>query len=327
MVYIHNLQKTIGETTVINIPDLQIHPGQIVAITGSANSGLDTLFDMLIGKIPTTAGLIEMSSHSPDDHKASVSSLGVLFEQDTLYPYISVEANLRFISQLYQVDRRAVDHALDMVGLNDHRRVLAGKLPSGLMRRLALGRALLHDPQILILFNPFARCDENTIALITNLLIQQREQQKAILILSPSTDHLHFCDQRLLLQHGEVSPVELTQAHVIPMPFRIPVRMDGKVALVNPADVLYIAVQDGQVILYTDHEHFPLHLNLTELDERLSQSGFFRAHRAYLVNLQRVKDIISYTRDSYNLRLDDDAETQIPLSKNAATELKRRFNY
>ena len=327
MVYIHNLQKTIGETTVINITDLQIQPGKIIAITGSANSGLHTLFDILIGKIGTTTGRIEMSRRPPDNHEAFVSSLGVLFEQDTLYPYMSVEANLRFISQLYQLDRQAVDHVLDIVGLNDHRRVLASKLPSGLMRRLALGRALLHDPSILILFNPFARCDENTIALITSLLIQQREQEKTILILSPSSDHLYFCDQRLLLQHGEVSPVEPTDGHVIPMPFRIPVRMDGKVALVNPADVLYITIQDGQVILYTDDEHFPLQLNLTELDERLSQSGFFRAHRAYLVNLQRVKDIISYTRDSYNLRLDDEAATQIPLSKNAANELKKLFNY
>ena len=66
---------------------------------------------------------------------------------------------------------------------------------------------------------------------------------------------------------------------------------------------------------------------LAELEQRLARSGFFRAHRAYLVNLQHVKEVIPYTRDSFSLRLDDAANTEIPLSKTAAGELKELLGY
>jgi ABC-2 type transport system ATP-binding protein len=57
------------------------------------------------------------------------------------------------------------------------------------------------------------------------------------------------------------------------------------------------------------------------LEQRLARSGFFRAHRGYLVNLQHVKEVIQFTRNSNNLRLDDSSRTEIPLGKTTASEL------
>jgi ABC-2 type transport system ATP-binding protein len=71
----------------------------------------------------------------------------------------------------------------------------------------------------------------------------------------------------------------------------------------------------------------PTHFTLNELEERLLRSGFFRAHRSYLVNLQHVKEVIPYTRNSFSLRLDDEAGTEIPLSKSAAGELRELLGY
>jgi ABC-2 type transport system ATP-binding protein len=59
----------------------------------------------------------------------------------------------------------------------------------------------------------------------------------------------------------------------------------------------------------------------------LARSGFFRAHRSYLVNLQHVKEVIPYTRNSFSLRLDDPQNTEIPLSKSAAGELRELLGY
>ena len=59
----------------------------------------------------------------------------------------------------------------------------------------------------------------------------------------------------------------------------------------------------------------------------MSRSGFFRAHRAYLVNLQQVKEVIPYTRDSFTLRLKDAAGTEIPLSKSAERDLRDLLGY
>jgi ABC-2 type transport system ATP-binding protein len=63
------------------------------------------------------------------------------------------------------------------------------------------------------------------------------------------------------------------------------------------------------------------------MEEKLSRSGFFRAHRAYLVNLQHVKEVIPFTRNSFSLRLTDSDNTEIPLSKSAAGELSDLLGY
>jgi ABC-2 type transport system ATP-binding protein len=79
--------------------------------------------------------------------------------------------------------------------------------------------------------------------------------------------------------------------------------------------------------LHTNQDQVPTHLTLAELEQRLARSGFFRAHRGYLVNLQRVKAVVPYTRDSFTLLLDDAAKTEIPLSKGSARELRELLGY
>lgn len=327
MMLVQGLHKVIGETTILQDIDLDVTEGEIVAIVEPATTGLHALFQMLIGQMTPTSGLIEVNGNTPENKRDYVSSLGILFEEDTLYPHMTVVDNLRFVAKLFHVDSHEIDRILAEVGLSDRARTPVSRLSSPLSRRVALGRALLHDPKTLVLFDPFARCDEPTILLITKLLTKQATQSKSIIILSPGMDHLQFCDRIYMLRHGQLNPVNTNEAEIEQIPLRIPVQLDGKVTLVNPADILYITTQDRQVILYTDNEQFVSNFSLSELEERLSHSGFFRAHRAYLVNLQRVKDIVSYTRDSFNLRLNDAAETQIPLSKNAATRLKKLFDY
>jgi len=77
----------------------------------------------------------------------------------------------------------------------------------------------------------------------------------------------------------------------------------------------------------TNGETFPTQFTLSELEGRLARSGFFRAHRGYLVNLQHVTEVIPFTRNSFSLRLDDPESTLIPLSKTAAGELKDLLGY
>jgi ABC-2 type transport system ATP-binding protein len=107
----------------------------------------------------------------------------------------------------------------------------------------------------------------------------------------------------------------------------IPAKQEGKIDLVDPADILYVVAQDDRTYLQTASGRLPTQFTLTELEKRLSRSGFFRAHRSYLVNLQHVKEVIPFTRDSFTLRLKDEAGTQIPLSKSAARELRDLLGY
>ena len=85
--------------------------------------------------------------------------------------------------------------------------------------------------------------------------------------------------------------------------------------------------QDNRTFLRTPEDYLPTQFTLTELEKRLARSGFFRAHRSYLVNLQHVKEVIPFTRDSYILKLKDPKGTEIPLSKSAARELRELLGY
>ena len=74
--------------------------------------------------------------------------------------------------------------------------------------------------------------------------------------------------------------------------------------------------------LHIKGEGFPTTFTLNELEERLQHFGFFRCHRSYIVNLQKVREVITWTRNSYSLILDDEKKSNIPLSKTKMAELK-----
>ena len=98
--------------------------------------------------------------------------------------------------------------------------------------------------------------------------------------------------------------------------------------LVHPGDILFADADEGRAALHTaDGERLVTQFTLSELEKRLSSRGFFRAHRGYLVNLQHVTEVIPFTRNSFNLRLDDEAGSLIPLSKTAAAELRDLLGY
>ena len=104
-------------------------------------------------------------------------------------------------------------------------------------------------------------------------------------------------------------------------------RLESEVALVNPADILFASASEGRCTLRTVTGDLPTQFTLGELEERLARRGFFRAHRSYLVNLQHVKSVIPYTRNAFSLILDDADETEIPLSKSSAAELRELLGY
>jgi ABC-2 type transport system ATP-binding protein len=330
MIEVKSLQKVIEQNTVLDIEELQINPGEIAAVVGPAGSGKSILLEILTGKSRPSLGTVRLDGLDPvADRDGFSRKVGVMFLEDGLYKHRSPLANFTFHGRLFGLPKARARETLDQVGLADQARANIEKLPSGLMRRLAFGRAILHDPAILLLVEPFARCDEASISLLKRLMRQKADDGKAVLILADDNANLEaLCDTIYILNQGRIvetrTPQEETEAE---LPFKIPVRMEGSVALVNPADILYADAEDGRAYLNIKDARLPTQFTLTELEERLSRSGFFRAHRGYLVNLQHVTEVIPFTRNSFSLRLDDSEGTLIPLSKSAASELRDLLGY
>jgi ABC-2 type transport system ATP-binding protein len=325
-----DLQKVVDQRLVINVGSLTVEVGEIAAMVGPPGSGKSVLLELLIGQSRPTAGTILVAGLDPSSQQKPFSrKVGVLFAEDALYKRQSPQSNLRFYCRLRGLPKSRAEEILELVGLADQAKAKLDRLPSGLVRRLAFGCAIVHQPSVLLLVEPFARCDAGSISLLGNLVRRLSDEGATVLILADDTANLTaLCDTIHTLDQGRiVESYNPRQEPEVDLPFKIPVRMEAKVALINPGDILYLTAEQGRAYLQTSEARLPTQFTLTELEERLGRSGFFRAHRGYLVNLQHVKAVIPYTRNSFSLILDDASETEIPLSKAAARELRELLGY
>ena len=331
MIELTHVQKVVDQATVFDLESLKVEPGQIAALIGATGGVKTILWQLLTGRIHPTAGTIRLASMDPATHWSTLTRLvGLLPQENALYPRLTAQQNLVFYADLYGLNRGRVTQVLHQVGLTDRANERAESLSPGLARRLAFGRAILHQPRLLILAEPFAECDGPTIDLLSRLLGEFAAANQTILIISAEMTGLRsLCHTFYMLEQGklvnQLSPQPGNQDGRVP--FKIPARLDGKVTLVNASDILYAATDDSKTTLYTHTGPVPTQLTMTEVEERLARQGFFRAHRTHLVNLQHIKEVVAYTRNSYTIVLDDAAATEIPLSKTAARDLRDLLDY
>jgi ABC-2 type transport system ATP-binding protein len=330
MIELKELQKVIDQNTVIDIEALKVEAGEIAALVGPVDSGKEVLLALMTGQSRPTGGTVRLAGADPYTDKAHFSrKVGVLFSDDNLYKRQSALGNLKFYCRLHRLPQSRATEVLALVGLLDHADIPIEKLPSSLMRRLSFGRAILHIPAVLLLVEPFARCDDTSDSLLSKIMRQLASDGAALLIFAEESTHLApICNIIYRLDHGRiVEAYNPAEAQRPDLPFMIPARPEGRVVLVNPVDIYFVVAKEDRAYLQTADDLLPTQFTLAELEKRLSRSGFFRAHRGYLVNLQHVKEVIPYTRDSYSLRLKDAKSTEIPLSKAAAQELRDLLGY
>ncbi len=330
VIEVRDLQKTIGQNTVIDIPSLLVNAGEIAALVGPVDSGKEVLFELLTGRIRPTTGSVRLAGLDPFQERGAFSrAVGVLFTEDNLYKRLSTLGNLQFYCRLRRLPNTRAVEVLEQVGLADHARTSAEALPPGLCRRLALGRAILDSPKVLLLSEPFAGCEQASVTLISQVLGDQAEAGVAVLIFAQDTAGLEKLFHKIhrLNQGRIVESFDPREEKPYQGTFMVPARAEEKVILIDPADILFVFSREDRAYVQTSEGCLPTQFTLTELEKRLSRSGFFRAHRAYLVNMQQVKEVIPYTRDSFTLRLKDKGATEIPLSKSAERELRELLGY
>jgi DNA-binding response OmpR family regulator len=107
---------------------------------------------------------------------------------------------------------------------------------------------------------------------------------------------------------------------------QIPARKGDKIYLVSVDDINFINIQREYTYLHTDTDRFLTNHTLAELEKMLDPAKFFRAHRGYIVNLQKVKEIIKVGTSSYELTMNDPAKSKIPMSRRQSSELKKILN-
>jgi heme exporter protein A len=191
--------------------ELSIAPGEIVGLFGANGSGKTTLLHCLAGASRPTAGEVfwfgEAAAHSP----AARRLVGMLGHESGLYLAMTPWENLCFAGQMYgvdQVDDRAAE-LLSAIGLKAHAQQPAGGLSRGMRQRLAIARAVIHDPPILLLDEPFTSLDTKSCGWLGDFLRQLREKNRAIVISSHDAEQSRpLTDRCVGLQGGRLHAVE-----------------------------------------------------------------------------------------------------------------------
>jgi len=199
--------KTFGETVALWQVSFVLGPGEIVAVTGGNGAGKSTLLRLAAQLLKPTSGVIRVFGQTRLLPSAK-RRIGLLGHASFLYEDLSAEENLRFYAALYALERETgarVAQVLREVGAEDFRHRPIRTLSHGMRKRVSLARALLSDPDLLLLDEPFSGLDAASVERVRALMLRWRERGKAVLLTTHQTELLGgIADGELVLDRGRV---------------------------------------------------------------------------------------------------------------------------
>jgi heme exporter protein A len=203
--------KVFGLRPVLRGIDLNVGEGEFLTLFGPNGSGKTTFLRILSTLSKPTSGLVRIAGlELPAYAAAARRSLGMVAHMPLLYPDLSAEENLRLYSRLYGVTNHEerVPAALEMVGLLPRARDLVGTFSRGMQQRLAIARALLHEPSILLLDEPYTGLDQDAAAILDGVLRDALAAANRPTVLMTTHDlerGLAFCDRVAILSRGKIA--------------------------------------------------------------------------------------------------------------------------
>ncbi len=284
MISVENLTKKFGEMTAVEGLTFQINDGEVFGFLGPNGAGKTTTVRMLCCLISRTSGTARINDYDTGNAADALkirSILGLVPDNVGLYNELTAFENLDFYGKLYDVPearRKAnIEHFLKMLGLWEKKDVAAGTFSKGMKQKLAIARALIHEPKILFMDEPTANLDPESAKTVRDFILELKKEDRIIFLNTHNLDEAQrLCDRigifkTRLLRIGspeelresltkpkiEVRLVEVTEALVDALRKKIPNKIeisDSKLIIdvtdpdkENPIIITAIASAGGQV--------------------------------------------------------------------------------
>ena len=210
--------------------DLAIPAGSIFGLLGPNGAGKSTMINIMAGLVLKTAGRVRIWGFDQDvNPRQSRAAIGVMPQELNLDPFFTPRAALEVQAGLYGVPKaqRKTAEILDMIGLADKAEAYARTLSGGMRRRLLLGKALVHHPQILVLDEPTAGVDIELRQMLWSNVRRLNDQGMTIILTTHYLEEAEeMCDEIAIINHGEVVARDSTPALLA--------RMDSKTLVIHP---------------------------------------------------------------------------------------------
>ncbi len=200
------LSRRYGRTWALDRVDLEVHAGQAVALLGSNGAGKSTLLSLLATLHRPTEGKLTIFGLDPRRHHPQIRArLGYVAHATLLDDGLTARENLQYYAALFGLTetRRRLDEALAEVGLSRRAHDRVAGFSRGMRQRLSLARALLHDPELLILDEPFTGLDAAGCRDLAARLENEKNKGRAIVLATHQLERvLSWCDRALILHRG-----------------------------------------------------------------------------------------------------------------------------
>jgi heme ABC exporter ATP-binding subunit CcmA len=203
---IDDVWKYYGDFPALREVRLNIEPGSTLALLGRNGAGKTTLLRIVAGLSRPSRGSIKIHGAEARE-QATRRRIGILGHGIALYDELSAVENLRLFGRLYGLPdpRKRADEMLELVGLSRVRDGLAREFSRGMRQRLAVGRAFLHDPEVLLLDEPFTALDDRAIAVLQSMIQGMRDRGRTIVMSTHQLrEALELASHVALLQRGQI---------------------------------------------------------------------------------------------------------------------------
>lgn len=187
MIRVRRLVKRFGLKTVLRGLDFDVRPGEFVALLGPNGAGKTTFLRVLASLARPTLGEVRIGGYRLPDQAAAVRArLGVVSHLPLLYGDLTAEENLRFYGRMYGIENagRRITDVLEMIGLESRRHDLVRTFSRGMQQRLAIGRAVLHDPDVILFDEPYTGLDQDASAMLDGVLRAVAGQGRTVVMTS-----------------------------------------------------------------------------------------------------------------------------------------------
>ena len=200
---LERLTKNYGKLTAVNNLSFTIEKGNIYGILGPNGSGKSTTLGMVLNVVNPSSGNFRWFESDMPTHDA-LKKIGAIIENPNFYPNMSAYENLKLVCKIKELDEAAIEDKLETVGLLDRKNDLFKQFSLGMKQRLAIGSALLNDPEILILDEPTNGLDPAGIHQIREIITKIANQGTTILLASHLLDEVEkICSHVVILREGK----------------------------------------------------------------------------------------------------------------------------
>lgn len=203
------LVRTFGAHRAVDGVSFSLAPGEVLSLLGPNGAGKTTLMRILAGGLEASHGEVRLAGERLDTRSAEWQRrVGVLSHQTFLYGHLTAAENLRFYADLYELDGvgERIERGLAAVELGNRADDLVRTFSRGMRQRLALARTLLHEPDVVLLDEPYTGLDAHAAAVLRGVLEALRDGRRTVILVTHNlTEGLELADRVAIQVRGRIA--------------------------------------------------------------------------------------------------------------------------